>query len=99
MMIAAFGVGISSPKDIIFFMTFFPPFIGRLNIGLEGGLLVLTMLWCVLDYVILTSYGMGLAKLITPAREKMMYRISALIFWAVGIYAVYWGITAAGHGA
>lgn len=93
-MIHAFGVGLSSPKDIIFFMTFFPPFIGQLNLGLIQSLLVLTLLWCIMDYVILIAYGMGLAKWLTPAREKLVYRLSGMIFIAIGIYAVFYGTQA-----
>lgn len=96
MMVAAFGVGISSPKDIIFFMTFFPPFIGQLDIGLVPGLLLLTVIWCIFDYIILIAYGMGLAKLITPKREVLIHKISACIFWGIGIYAVWMGLRTVG---
>lgn len=92
MMVEAFGVGISSPKDIIFFMTFFPPFIGQLDMGLLPALLLLTLIWCVFDYVILIAYGMGLAKLITPRREALVLRISAVIFWGIGLYAAWLGL-------
>lgn len=92
MMASAFAVGISSPKDIIFFMTFFPPFIGQLDFGLIRSLMVLTLIWCILDYVVLIAYGIGLAKLITPKREVFIYRVSAFIFWAIGLYAAWTGV-------
>lgn len=88
-MLHAFGVGLSSPKDIIFFMTFFPPFIGQLNIGLINGLLLLTLIWCIMDYLILIAYGMGLAKWLTPARETVVYRLSGITFITIGLYAVF----------
>lgn len=93
-MIHAFGVGLSSPKDIIFFMTFFPPFISQLNIGLMPAIIILTLLWCLMDYVILIAYGMGLAKWLTPARETVVYRLSGIIFIAIGLYAAFHGLKA-----
>lgn len=91
---SAFWVGLANPKDIIFFMTFLPPFIRRLDMGLLPGLLVLTLLWCMLDYLILTAYGMGLARLMTPKREKAAYLLSGLLFIGLGVYAAAAGVQA-----
>ncbi|EGY53176.1 LysE family translocator [Neisseria shayeganii] len=91
---SAFWVGLASPKDILFFMTFLPPFIGRLDMGLLPGLLALTAVWCLLDYLILTAYGMGLAKLLTPKRERIAYACSGLLFVVLGLYAAAAGIRA-----
>lgn len=95
MMVSAFLVGVSNPKDIIFFMTFFPPFIGRLEMALLPALLLLTLIWCVLDYVILTAYGLGLAKLLTPRREKIIHALSGILFMALGLYAAGSGLASA----
>lgn len=91
---SAFWVGLASPKDILFFMTFLPPFIGKLDMGLLPGLLALTAVWCLLDYLILTAYGMGLAKLLTPKRERIAYACSGLLFVVLGLYAAAAGIRA-----
>ena len=87
--IGAFAVGISNPKDVIFFMTFFPPFIGQLGMDLLPALLVLTALWCVLDYAILLAYGLGIAKIITPQREHIIQILCAVLFIGFGAYALF----------
>lgn len=44
-----FLVGISNPKDIIFFAAFFPQFIG-ITPNLDSSLVILTISWIVLDF-------------------------------------------------
>lgn len=50
-----FLVGISNPKDIVFFIAFFPQFIG-ITTSAGWSLTVLTALWIVLDLLILVAY-------------------------------------------
>lgn len=83
----AFFVGLSNPKDVIFFLTFFPPFIERLGVGLGQGLLVLTLLWCVLDYSILLAYGVGAAAIVRGKYQRVITIACALLFALIGIYA------------
>ncbi|SUO97280.1 LysE family translocator [Suttonella ornithocola] len=87
MFLTAFGVGISNPKDIIFFMTFFPPFIEALSLSFLPAIIILTLLWCLLDYSILFIYGIGAAKLISGKYRILINRLCALIFVLLGIYA------------
>lgn len=49
-----FLVGISNPKDIVFFIAFFPQFIG-ITTSAGWSLTVLTALWIVLDLLILVA--------------------------------------------
>lgn len=51
-----FLVGISNPKDIIFFVAFFPQFIGITN-QVKTSLAVLTALWILCDFTILLGYA------------------------------------------
>lgn len=88
-MVNSFMVGISNPKDVIFFMTFFPPFIQQLNMSLFSSLLILTLIWCVLDYGILLAYGLGIAKVMNAKRERLINAICSLLFVVIGIYAMY----------
>lgn len=85
---SSFMIGISNPKDVIFFMTFFPPFILRLGWDLWPGLLLLTAVWCVLDYTVLLAYGMGAAKIVTPARARAVNAACAVLFILIGLYAL-----------
>ncbi|MHB0777582.1 LysE family translocator [Halomonas sp. WWR20] len=50
-----FAVGISNPKDIIFFVAFFPQFISITN-SFSSSVTVLTILWVTIDLSILSLY-------------------------------------------
>ncbi|QEY57934.1 LysE family translocator [Pseudomonas sp. C27(2019)] len=52
-----FFLGISNPKDIIFFVAFFPQFIS-VTPNLKLSLAVLTLVWMLADFVILLSYAL-----------------------------------------
>lgn len=51
-----FFLGISNPKDIIFFVAFFPQFI-HVSANLKLSLALLALLWIVADFMILLSYA------------------------------------------
>lgn len=52
-----FFLGVSNPKDIIFFVAFFPQFIS-VTADIKLSLVVLTLVWMVADFVILLSYAL-----------------------------------------
>lgn len=92
--IATFWIGIANPKDIVFFMTFFTPFVLRMQMDLLPALAILTLLWCILDYTILILYGLGIAKIRTPKIAHMIEWVSAILFIILGLYAITTGIMA-----
>lgn len=51
-----FFLGVSNPKDIVFFVAFFPQFIS-VTADIKLSLVVLTLVWMVADCVILLSYA------------------------------------------
>lgn len=51
-----FLIGISNPKDIIFFVAFFPQFI-NITSHVEISLIVLAVLWILCDFLILLGYA------------------------------------------
>ena len=52
-----FFLGISNPKDIIFFVAFFPQFI-HVTVNLKLSLGVLALFWMMADFIILLSYAL-----------------------------------------
>lgn len=83
----AFTLGISNPKDILFFVAFLPQFMDP-QISLAPQLLVMTCSWCVLDLACKLFYGTS-AKLMAPALRKtrnlrLFNKISAGIFVSAG---------------
>ncbi|SIS70423.1 LysE family translocator [Neptunomonas antarctica] len=83
----AFTLGISNPKDILFFVAFLPQFIS-LETSLPSQLLVMIVSWCLLDLACKLFYGCS-AKLLAPALSKTrnlrtFNRVSAGIFVSAG---------------
>ncbi|CAM3098811.1 lysine transporter LysE [Pseudomonas floridensis] len=54
-LVTGFLVGISNPKDIIFFVSFFPQFI-HVTGSFKGSIAVLSALWIIIDLSILFAY-------------------------------------------
>lgn len=90
----AFAIGISNPKDVIFFIAFFPPFILQMGFSIPYSLLILTIIWCILDYTLLLTYGILTNRFIKDQFEKVFALICGLLFCGIGIYAIYLAITA-----
>ncbi|MDM1246797.1 LysE family translocator [Acinetobacter sp. R933-2] len=83
-----FLVGISNPKDIIFFASFFPQFT-HVRDDLDHSLILLTLTWIVLDFVTLSVVYLGFNVL---AKSKIYTKILALcgaILVLVAIYGIY----------
>jgi len=93
-----FGIGISNPKDVIFFMSFFPPFVNQLMLKAEidfiSSLIGLTLIWTVLDYSILLSYAKVFQKLINEKVAKYIAWMGVFLFVCLGAWAVLGGIHA-----
>lgn len=83
----AFTLGISNPKDILFFVAFLPQFINP-ETALSSQLLVMTASWCVLDLCCKLAYGSS-ARLLAPVLRKGRHmqtfnRFSAGLFVSAG---------------
>lgn len=85
----AFAIGISNPKDVIFFIAFFPPFILQMGFSIPYSLLILTVIWCILDYSLLFSYGILTNRFIKGRLEKVFLLVCGILFIAIGVYAIY----------
>lgn len=87
MFLRAFTLGISNPKDILFFVAFLPQFIDP-DTALSTQLLVMTASWCVLDLFSKLAYGTS-ARLLAPVLRKGRHmqtfnRVSAGLFVSAG---------------
>lgn len=83
-----FLVGIGNPKDVLFFMAFFPLFFNLSeNIGIA--MMILTLTWVILDYGILSLYGAIFAKIKNQAFIAWVGRVSGLILLCVAVFGVY----------
>ena len=86
----SFMLGITNPKDIVFFVAFLPQFINTEH-GYTEQLLTIVVTWFCVDFLCKTSYGM-LAKMVATRlksvrQTNVLDRISAVVFVAAGLAA------------
>ncbi|HEJ7881591.1 TPA: LysE family transporter [Serratia marcescens] len=89
-----FLVGIANPKDIIFFVAFFPQFIA-VTPSIGASLTLLTALWVLADFAILLAYITLLSGTALQRARRAISVLSALLLLAVAMvgtgYAL-WGL-------
>lgn len=79
-----FYVGLSNPKDIIFFASLFPQFI-LVSPNRWLGLSILSLLWLVLDWLILLAYVILLSKFVAGKFKEKLIFVSSLVLLGIGI--------------
>lgn len=83
-----FLVGISNPKDIIFFSSFFPQFIGiHPDINLSLTLLVVT--WIILDFLTLSVVYFSFNQLSKSRHYPKILGLCGLILVLIAVYGLY----------
>ena len=83
-----FLVGISNPKDIIFFAAFFPQFTG-ISPNLDLSLVILTISWIVLDFLTLSLVYLGFQRLSRSQLYPHLLGLCGLILLMVALYGIY----------
>lgn len=83
-----FLVGISNPKDIIFFASFFPQFVG-ITPSLNLSLMVLTLSWIVLDFLTLSVVYLGFQRLASSQLYSHILGLCGVILIVVAAYGIY----------
>ncbi|WP_449432204.1 LysE family translocator [Pseudomonas putida] len=80
-----FMVGISNPKDIIFFISFFPQFI-QITESFGKSMMVLSLLWVAIDFAVLSLYIFTIGKIASQRSNRLISLGSgvALLLIAVG---------------
>lgn len=84
-LITGFLVGISNPKDILFFVSFFPQFI-NVTSSFKGSIALLALVWIVIDLSILTAYIFLMRHAFALKYQRKIARASSftLLLVAVG---------------
>jgi threonine/homoserine/homoserine lactone efflux protein len=89
-----FLVGISNPKDILFFVAFFPQFIG-ITSSSRTSLVILAMLWIAFDALILTGYAALANSSPLQRNKRAMAVVSALFLLIVAAVGLFYAIVEA----
>ena len=71
-----FFVGIANPKDVLFFVAFFPQFIG-ITSNSRASLAILAALWIAVDFTILSGYILACRHPMIQSRQRWITASSA----------------------
>ncbi|HGC0174131.1 TPA: LysE family translocator [Escherichia coli] len=82
-----FIIAISNPKDIFFFMSFFPQFTNIITDSLKLSLIVLCLSWVVLDLSILFIYIILVHQISSDRNSKILDFIATLFLLLIGLVA------------
>lgn len=90
LLVKSFTLGITNPKDIVFFIAFLPQFISTEESYLSQ-LLVIVITWFAVDFLCKVLYGV-LARIIvgrinSVRKTNVLDRVSAVVFVAAGVAA------------
>lgn len=79
-----FLLGISNPKDILFFVSFFPQFI-QVSRSFERSALLLTLVWVVIDFAVLGAYILMARQGFSLKYKRQVSGLSSLVLLAVAL--------------
>lgn len=86
-LLAGFVTALSNPKDILFFVAFFPQFIHiTSDVGLSLGLL--TVIWVAIDLAVLSLYIFAIRRWLAPKHARRLTTVSACFLLVIGVYGV-----------
>ncbi|MGR8032055.1 LysE family translocator [Acinetobacter baumannii] len=83
-----FLVGISNPKDIIFFSAFFPQFVS-ISPHLDLSLTILTLTWIVLDFLTLSLVYIFFRRLSNSHLYPKILGLCGLLLLVIAVYGLY----------
>lgn len=82
-----FLTGLSNPKDILFFVAFFPQFIA-VTPDFTTSILTLSLVWMFSDFTVLSLYILLITRWIPERHSQGIEGISSLFLVAVSLYGI-----------
>lgn len=82
-----YSVGVSNPKDIIFFASLFPQF---LNVSTSHiySVVILGLLWAIFDWVVQLSYAVIVTKIISKRFENTFILVASFFILIIAIIGI-----------
>ncbi|MBK4998062.1 LysE family translocator [Pseudomonas sp. S31] len=88
-----FMVGISNPKDIIFFIAFFPQFI-QITESFGKSMVVLSLLWVAIDFAVLSLYIFAIGKIASQRSNRLISLASGVALLLIAVGGLAYNLTA-----
>ncbi|WP_052282911.1 LysE family translocator [Kluyvera genomosp. 1] len=89
--IRGFLTGIANPKDILFFVAFFPQFIAVTD-NFAFSMATLSLVWTVLDVLVLSLYILAVTKWLPGQHHRRLERLSSLILLAIAAVGLFYNV-------
>lgn len=86
-----FLVGIGNPKDIIFFVSFFPQFI-QVGRSVQHSALLLTLVWVLIDFAVLGAYILMARQGFSLKYKRLVTGLSSLVLLAVALVGLVYSV-------
>lgn len=86
-----FLVGIGNPKDIIFFVSFFPQFI-QVGRSLQHSALLLTLVWALIDFTVLGAYILVARQGFSLKYKRLVTGLSSLVLLGVALLGLVYSV-------
>ncbi|MBK0091040.1 MULTISPECIES: LysE family translocator [Erwiniaceae] len=90
-LLKGFVVGISNPKDILFFAALFPQFIA-ITPYLSSSLITLALVWMAFDFAVLAFYIITVKRWLPGAKQLRMERVSMLILLLIALAGAFYNL-------
>lgn len=85
--IRGFVTGISNPKDMLFFVSFFPQFIAVAG-DFTASIMTLSLVWIVFDFTVLSLYIVMVRRWVPQRHGRRIEIFSSLFLLAVSFFGV-----------
>jgi len=90
-LLKGFVVGISNPKDILFFAALFPQFIA-ITPHLSSSLVTLALVWMVFDFAVLAFYIITVKRWLPGSQQQRLERVSMLILLLIALAGAFYNL-------
>ncbi len=84
-------LGLSNPKDILFFTSFFPQFVA-VTPSVHLSLAFLTLVWIALDFALLFGYALFCQTAVFGRHKRLICLLSDAVLLLVGVVALFYGV-------
>ncbi|MDF7651246.1 LysE family translocator [Pantoea sp. Acro-805] len=90
-LLKGFVVGISNPKDILFFAALFPQFIA-ITPHLRSSLMTLALVWMVFDFVVLAFYIITVKRWLPGSQQQRLEQVSMMILLLIALAGAFYNL-------
>lgn len=82
-----YTVGVSNPKDAIFFASFFPQFM-NISSSATVSVIILGFIWVLFDWILLLLYAIIAKKVISSLFENIFIFVASLFIFGIAIFGL-----------